>query len=160
MSIGEKNENFDNYINNFEYCYACKNQIIFNESDIQKFLERYLYKKVNKKMIFMIYRLFPKIIHYINFDYFKKYKSYIFELNHPLHNIDSYPFIFQIYFHQDNLTEKSFIQCRICRENFCPLHLKLISLKTDLCKCNKHLQVCSYCCELFTIDYLCSIVHT
>ena len=80
MSIGEKNENFDNYINNFEYCYACKNQIIFNESDIQKFLERYLYKKVNKKMIFMIYRLFPKIIHYINFDYFKKYKSYIFEI--------------------------------------------------------------------------------
>lgn len=151
----------DKYVDNFEFCYGCNNQILFHKSDITNFLDKYLYKKVNKKMIYMIFRLFPKIIEYINFDYYDKYRKIVMELHFPLKNIkdNSYCFIYQNHFYQDNLTENSYLECLLCKNFFCPIHLKLISLKTDLCKCKKHLQVCSFCCELFTIDDLCSIFH-
>jgi hypothetical protein len=151
----------DNFINNFESCYACKNQLLFHESDIRKFLEKYLYKKVNRKMLNMVFRLFPKINEYINFDYYDKFRKIVFDLHFPIKNkeVNSYSFIYQSHFYQDNLNEDSFVECLLCKNKFCPIHLKLICLKTDLCKCNKHLQVCSFCCELFTVDDLCSVLH-
>ncbi len=151
----------DKFVDNFEFCYACKNQLLFHESDIRKFLEKYLYKKVNKKMLYMVFRIFPKINEYINFDYYDKFRKIIFDLHFPIKNkeVNSYSFIYQSYFYQDNLNEDSFLECLLCKNKFCPIHLKLISLKTDLCKCNKHLQVCSFCFELFTVDDLCSVLH-
>jgi len=153
--------NRDKFVDNFEFCYACKNKILFHESDIKKFLDKYLYKKVNKKMLYMIFRLFPKIIEYIHFDYFDKYRKIVFDLHFPIKNkeVNSFSFIYQSHFYQDNLTENSYLECLLCKNMFCPIHAKLISLKTDLCKCNKHLQVCSFCCELFTVEDLCSVLH-
>ncbi len=144
--------------NNFEYCYACKNQLLFHENDIEKILEKYLYKKPNKQLIYIIYRLYPKIIEHIKFDYYTKYKRIIMDLHYPLIQNNNF-YTYESLFYQDNLNSISYIDCIICKNLFCPLHTKLTLFFTRKCKCEKNIQVCSFCYNILNTEILCDILH-
>ncbi len=145
--------------NNFEYCYACKNQLLFHQNDIKNFLEKYLYKKPNKQLIHIVYRLYPKIIEYINFDYFNKYKKIVLDVHYPILENNNAFYIYESLFYQNNLNSNSYIDCIICKNLYCPLHTKLTSFFTRKCKCEKNIQVCTFCYNILNIDIVCDLLH-
>ena len=146
-------------MNNFEFCNYCFHHILFNKKNSNDFLEKFLYKKINKKMIIMAFRLDPKLKDFVKFEYYNKISDNFKGIVLPETNISFFN-MFEIYFFQENLTKDSFEKCVFCNKSYCPLHLKIAPFKSIKCDdCSKEIVICNECYHTKSKNILCAILH-
>ena len=148
------------YINSFEVCNYCLNHILFNVKNSYDFLNKFLYKGFNKKILVLAFRLNPKLIEFVNFDYYRKLNQIFIDINLPIKSdINGYMHIFEIYFNQDNLKLDDFENCAFCNKYYCPLHLKIAPFKSFKCDCEKEIRICNDCYHVHSKKIICAILH-
>ncbi len=132
-------------MDNFEICYACKYSLLFHPNYIDLFIDKHLYRKPNKKILLMAYRLITNISQYILPEYWSIFFNIIKDVKQSLKEIPEYQFIFQSHFHQEDLDYNSFRVCDSCRCAFCPMHQKIAPLMLFEYKPKSLCYVCNWC---------------
>lgn len=144
---------------NFDICYYCHNNILFNTHNANDFLDKYLYKYFNKKMILMGLRLYPRLKEYIDIAYYGVLHEKLHNICVPDKNMNI-EYIYRTYFYQENLTKNSFEMCIYCNQYYCPLHVKIAPFKSFKCEdCDKHIAVCNECFHTKSKDIMCAFLH-
>jgi hypothetical protein len=151
----------DRLINNFEFCYGCQKHLFFHVNNTDDFLNKFLYKNCNKKILIMAFRLYPKILEYINFNYYEKTLEIVSKIKMPItNNFFDNSHIFEIYFNQNNLNYDSYLHCSHCNKYYCPLHVKIAPFKLFDCKCGKKVEICNFCYYVYTNkNIICETLH-
>ena len=148
------------YINSFELCNFCTNHILFNKKNSNDFLTKFLYNGFNKKILTLAFRLNPKLIEFVRFDYYKKLFDVFSDIKLPTTcDKNGYIHMFEIYFNQENLKYDDFENCSFCNKYYCPLHLKIAPFKTFKCDCDKEIRVCNDCYHERSEKILCALLH-
>lgn len=146
-------------INCFEFCNFCKNHILFNEEESDDFLNKFLYKGFNKKILTLAFRLNPTLIDHVKFDYYKKLNNIFLDIKLPIIYNIGYINIFEIYFYQENLKYNDFEKCCLCNKYYCPLHLYISQFKLFRCNCKKEIYICNDCYHAYSKNIICTILH-
>lgn len=181
--------NSNNY-SNTHFCHCCRNQLVLSYNDINNFINSHAYSKSKKciKYLLMVFRLCPhffpidivmnsivlrnRVYSHLQLpDKFKNnpsersqqdivadtsiYETYYSKIHKELN-----PFVYEIYFHQPNLTFSDYIQCSVCKSYMCPMHFYLSNSNCSKCKfCDKNWVVCGWCKNIFTEEYACKFIH-
>lgn len=148
-SLKNKNNECMKY-NNKNICWCCDNYIVIHNSNINNFIEKYIYKnkyqpKQSSKLIKILYRLHP--------EYFAKYDitkiNSINNLYRSYLSIDSYQYVYDNYFKSnvdETMLNGDYYNCTICRKIFCLTHTDYNPFYSCKCKhCNKYWNICLWC---------------
>ena len=141
-----------NDYSNKQFCFHCINYIEIYSYDIETLLHTYYYKNKNPKILILLYRLYSHIFSDIDISSHKILKN--IKVNVITH--DHWKYIYDVYFHQENLLLENYTQCTNCKIYVCPLHQKVMPFLFKKCLiCKKtHWTLCSKC-KFNNINYIC-----
>ena len=149
------------YKSNFNHCYACNKYMIISKNELPEFFKDNLEKKVNKKNLILMYRLFDECKFYIDFKSLIKFDKIISDIV-PANNIvnsSEWRMTYETYFNQQGLNFIDYVKCSNCHYNFCPRHCQIAKFKHFKCiSCNKFFDICNWCKSNYT-DNLCFFCH-
>ena len=136
------------YRDNFYNCYACNKKLLISKYELNEFFENNLEKRVNRKNLILMYRLFDECKFYIKFNLLSKFDNILKDINssNTFHNSTEWNLMYEMYFNQQGLNLGDYIKCNICLYNFCPKHCEIAKFKYFKCKhCKKNYNICNWC---------------
>ena len=136
------------YRNNFYNCYACNKKMIISKNELNDFFYNNLEKRVNRKNLILMYRLFDDCKFYIKFELLTKFNKIIKNINssNTFYGSSEWNLMYEMYFNQQGLELYDYVNCDTCHYKFCPKHCEIARFKYIKCKfCNKQLNICNWC---------------
>ena len=136
------------YRDNFNNCYACNKYMLISRTELPEFFVNNLEKRINKKNIIIMYRLFDECNFYIKFNFLTKFQKIIKNITpaNTFINSSEWKLIYETYFNQQGLNNLDYIKCNNCNYNFCPMHCDIARFKHFKCLlCRKNFDVCNWC---------------
>jgi hypothetical protein len=147
------------YKDNFYHCYACNKKMIISKNELDEFFQNNLEKRINRKNLILMYRLFDECKFYIKFQFITKFDNIIKNIKTccTYNGSSEWNMIYEMYFNQQGLDLFDYTYCNICNYKFCPKHCDIAKFKYFKCKnCSKNLNVCNWC-KIGYEDNLCYI---
>jgi len=96
----------------------------------------------------MIYRLYPSCVSHIPYSYMNLFYKIIINIK-PLitfYGSSEWNLIYETYFNQPNLNHYDYMQCDLCKYEYCSKHQKIAPFDFYKCyKCNRNVSLCNWC---------------
>lgn len=164
-------------------CDCCQKYLIIPNDRVNNFLIYHLNLKKKSKYLILIFRLCPYLFSYdimilnkylreIFFNWIGYTRSSNLELSMYLENKEMQniylnyqtkeltSFVYELYFHQQNIEYIDHVKCSICNFHLCPLHLYLANCDYSKCTyCEKKWIICGWCKPIFQESAACKFVH-
>ena len=174
---------------NEKFCHYCKYKNVIPISEKNIFIEKHFENdaktKKAREYLFLVFRLCPRYFENLNVMGNKHLRKYIFSYLNEMDVIHKSPYaqllqdnnilckyynlasasvneyVYEVLFHQPNLTYFDYTKCDFCEKNICPKHSYLSNHTFFKCSiCNVHSwSICGWCKPFFDEVVLCNYKH-